>query len=111
MDGHGRWEHAGLEIEAPWRVIGTWGPVRPGQERKPWVGERVHEHEGEGRIAKQRCERSAQGDNAERANLRIQKGIKNQMWEERMTTSCVFDKEPLEIGLSGSLPLVNGAGE
>ncbi len=23
--------------------MGAWGPVKPGQERKPWVGERVHE--------------------------------------------------------------------
>ncbi len=41
--------------EAQWRVMGAWGPVKPGQERKPWVGERVHEHECEGRFAKQRC--------------------------------------------------------
>ena len=34
---------AGPESEAPWRVMGAWGPVKPGQERKPWVGKRVHE--------------------------------------------------------------------
>ena len=27
--------------EATWRVMGPWGPVKPGLERKPWVGERV----------------------------------------------------------------------
>ena len=31
------------------------GPVKPGEERKPWVGERVHEHECECRVEKQRC--------------------------------------------------------
>ncbi len=42
--------------EALWRVMDPWGPVKPGQERKPWVGERVPEHMCEGRVSKQRCD-------------------------------------------------------
>ena len=38
------------------RVMCVCGPVKPGEERKPWVGERVHAHECECRVEKQRCE-------------------------------------------------------
>ena len=37
-------------------VMCACGPVKPGEERKPWVGERVHEHECECRVEKQRYE-------------------------------------------------------
>ncbi len=63
--------------------MGAWGLVKPGQEKKPWVGERVNdsEHGCEGRV-----------------NEGIQKGIINQEWKQRMTRNCVFDKVPLGIG-------------
>ncbi len=35
VTGRGRWERAGPESEAPWRVMSAWGPVKPGQEKRP----------------------------------------------------------------------------
>ncbi len=58
-------------------------------------------------IAKQRCERSTQGDNTDRANVRMQKWNKNQMWERKNDSElCVW--QCTVGGRSGSVPLENG---
>ena len=93
------WEHAGPESEAPWRVMGACGLVKPGQERKPWVGERVHEHMGlkawlQNRGANE-AHRVAMLNEVQRANVRIQKEYKSDVgmnYSERMTQNRVIDR-------------------